>query len=56
MGAVSFSLAPSLMQALAETGRFSNFVETGTFHGETALAASQLFTNVWTVEASPELH
>ena len=55
MGAYSFSIDVALLDILAETGRFTNFVETGTFHGETTILASKRFKKVWTVEASDEL-
>lgn len=55
MGAISFSLDPQLMQALCKLNVYHNFVETGTFKGDTAEMAAQHFNRVFTVEASPEL-
>ncbi|WP_309400653.1 hypothetical protein [Cerasicoccus maritimus] len=43
------------MSALLGLGIYKNFVETGTFHGDTAEAASRHFEQTYTVEASPEL-
>ena len=56
MGAISFSIDPSLLKSLSSAGKFKRFVETGTYHGATARLASTLFEEVWTVEASRELH
>lgn len=33
-----------------------NFVETGTYHGDTSIMASRHFQNVYTTEIVPELH
>jgi hypothetical protein len=55
MGAITFSIDPKLMHALQGLGVYRNFVETGTFKGDTAEMAARHFERVFTVEASPEL-
>ncbi|HRJ70789.1 MAG TPA: hypothetical protein PLS03_01120 [Terrimicrobiaceae bacterium] len=40
----------------AYAGRYSTFIETGTYLGETTQAMSKLYGEVHTIEVSPELH
>ena len=55
MGAVTFSLDPLLLDALAASLPFDVFVETGTFHGDTVALAAPRFSRVVTIEHSQAL-
>jgi len=56
LGAHFFSIDSNLLDLLASSGQFGNFVETGTFNGDTALLAASRFSKVWTVESSKSLY
>lgn len=56
MGAFFFSIDQKLLDLFADAKSFRNFVETGTFRGDTAKFASTRFEKVWTVEASKKLY
>jgi hypothetical protein len=56
MGFVRFGAPTDLILALKKEFDLRDFVETGTFHGETALWASAHFERVVTIENSPELY
>lgn len=56
MGNIRVAPLADLALALQAEHRISNFVETGTFYGETAAWASQHFARVVTVEASPHYY
>jgi hypothetical protein len=54
MGAVSFSIPQQLVKALIDNSTITNFVETGTFKGNTSIWAASYFTNVFTIEIDPQ--
>jgi hypothetical protein len=56
MGAVTFSLAPTLFDCLRAALRLEVFVETGTFEGATAELAATKVAEVHTVELSEECY
>ena len=56
MGNIRVAPLAELALALQAQYRIPNFVETGTFHGETAAWAAQHFARVVTVEASPHYY
>ncbi|MFA7387679.1 MAG: hypothetical protein WCZ87_08475, partial [Thiohalobacteraceae bacterium] len=49
-------IAPDFLRRLASCGGIHTFVETGTYLGQTARAAVGIFTEVHSIELSPELH
>ncbi len=55
MGAVDFGIPRTLATLLKSKLALANFVETGTYKGDTAAWASGEFAKVWTVEADPAL-
>lgn len=55
MGIISFSIPQPLVNALVANVNVPNFVETGTFKGDTSVWASNNFDKVYTIEISPEL-
>lgn len=56
MGLVRMGAPNSLIEKLATSFKISNFVETGTYHGGTAIWAANFFKNVLTIEYSKELY
>lgn len=56
MGAIHFSLNPALAGFFKNHLNLDVFVETGTFQGDTAAAAAEIFGRVHTIELSQELH
>lgn len=56
MGAIHFSVDVELIEALRRRLPLSVFLETGTYKGETTLAAARHFPRVITVELSPEMY
>lgn len=54
MGAISFSIPQPLVSALISKLNVPNFVETGTYMGNTSIWAASFFKNVYTIEISPE--
>jgi hypothetical protein len=56
MGIVRAGPPIQLIDALLHRFEIPNFVETGTYNGETAAWAGERFERVVTVELSPELH
>jgi hypothetical protein len=56
MGAINFSLDDELVRALKKTLPLDYFVETGTFEGDTAIAAAAHFGHVYTIELSDEIY
>ena len=55
MGSVSFSIPKEIVLHFAAALKIPNFVETGTFRGDTALWAAEVFEKVFTIEIDPEL-
>lgn len=55
MGAIDFGIPRPLATLLKSKLGLANFVETGTFKGDTAAWAAGEFARVWTVEADPDL-
>ncbi len=56
MGLVRMGAPNNLIEKLATNFKISNFVETGTYHGGTAIWAANFFKNVLTIEYSKELY
>jgi hypothetical protein len=56
MGLVRMGPPHTLIEKIVSSYRVQNFVETGTYHGETSIWASNIFKNVFTIENSVELH
>lgn len=56
MGAIHFSIDPSLAALLASRLGIEVFVETGTFQGDSVAAVRRYFRELHTCELSPELH
>jgi len=54
MGCLAHEPSASFIKQLVEQDKYKEFVETGTYTGETALWASKLFSRVFTVEISKE--
>ncbi len=50
MGVVSFSIPQHLVKTLIDNGTIINFVETGTYKGNTSIWAASYFKNVFTIE------
>ena len=55
MGIVNFSIPKDLVKQLIAKVKFDNFIETGTFRGETSFWAAKYFDRVYTIEISPEI-
>jgi hypothetical protein len=55
MGIINFSIPKGLVNELIENASFDNFIETGTFRGETSFWAANYFDKVYTIEISPEI-
>ncbi|MEA4907385.1 MAG: hypothetical protein VB089_07190 [Anaerolineaceae bacterium] len=56
MGEVYTGVPKDFVRILRHHFHIDYFVETGTYHGDTAYWASQLFSQVYTVEAAEALH
>jgi hypothetical protein len=54
MGSIHKPPVANLALALAQAGGLRQFVETGTFQGDSLAWASQNFERVWTIEISPQ--
>lgn len=55
MGFVDFSIPKDLVYSIIDKVKFHNFIETGTFRGETSFWAAKFFDHVYTIEISPEI-
>jgi FkbM family methyltransferase len=55
VGAIEFSAPKQFIYSIQEKFQYSNFIETGTYMGETSIWASTLFKNVFTIEVNSEL-
>ena len=55
MGSVNFSIPKQLVQRFIAKAPFNNFIETGTYKGETAFWAARFFPNVYTIEIDGEI-
>jgi hypothetical protein len=55
MGYVTFSIPHEIVKSFKTAGNIVNFIETGTYKGETCFWASQHFENVYTIEIDPEI-
>jgi hypothetical protein len=56
MGELRWGIPKDLVLKLAKEFNVRKFIETGTYHGNTSLWASEYFDGVTTLEASQELH
>jgi hypothetical protein len=56
MGLVRMGPPQALIEKIVSSYRVQNFVETGTYYGDTSIWASNIFKNVFTIENSVELH
>ncbi|HMV14285.1 MAG TPA: class I SAM-dependent methyltransferase [Chitinophagales bacterium] len=55
MGAVSFSIPKKLVTSLVNDYKIKNFVETGTFRGDSSIWAADYFEKVYTIEINEEI-
>lgn len=55
MGEVQFSIPKQLIVELQKEFKYKNFIETGTYKGETSIWASTHFEQVFTIEIDPNL-
>lgn len=55
MGAVNFSISRDLILAIQKEFRYKNFIETGTYLGNTAIWASDYFETIYTIEINHEI-
>ncbi|MDJ0745519.1 MAG: class I SAM-dependent methyltransferase [Xenococcaceae cyanobacterium MO_167.B27] len=56
MGIVRMGPPTEIITKLKEYGKVANFIETGTYYGNTAYWASQIFERVVTIEYSPIMY
>lgn len=56
MGAISFSIPKALVLSLTADFEIKNFVETGTFKGNSSIWAANHFNKVYTIEIDEILH
>lgn len=56
MGVVNFGINRELVENIAKKGSIKNFIETGTYLGNTSVWASNHFENVHTIEISEEIY
>ena len=54
MGTLTREPLSSFVRSLVTQQGYADFVETGTYHGETTIWAASVFSRVFTVEISPE--
>jgi hypothetical protein len=50
------ALKPTFLQFLVSLSHAKNFVETGTYYGDSTKAAAPIFENIYSIELSPEIH
>jgi len=55
-GSLEYEELKSNLENRPRFERIKNFVETGTYHGDTSIMASKHFEKVYTTEIVPELH
>ncbi len=55
MGYINFSMPREIVLKFKENGGIRNFVETGTFRGNTSFWAAKHFEKVYTIEIDPEI-
>ncbi len=55
MGIINFSIPKDLVLSLIKASPIENFVETGTYKGETCFWAAQHFNKVYTIEIDPTI-
>ena len=55
MGIVNFSIPKDLVLKFIDFKRIDNFIETGTYKGETSFWAANHFKNVYTIEIDPKI-
>lgn len=55
MGAVNFSISRELILAIQKEFQYKNFIETGTYLGNTAIWASEYFETIYTIEIDHEI-
>ena len=56
MGVINFSIPESLVLNLVKNNNVKNFVETGTYKGNSSFWAAKHFDNVFTIELNKELY
>lgn len=56
MGAINFGINRPLVEKLAKEFNITNFLETGTYLGETTVWASDIFKQVYTIELSEPIY
>ena len=56
MGAVNFGINRELVETLAQKFNIENFIETGTYLGQTTVWAAGIFKQVHTIEISEEIY
>lgn len=55
MGIITFSIPKNIVQAFQKQGQIHNFVETGTYKGDSCFWAATQFGKVYTIEIDPEI-
>lgn len=55
MGIINFSIPKGLVLEIIKTAKFDNFIETGTYRGETSFWAAQYFDKVYTIEINEQI-
>jgi hypothetical protein len=55
MGIINFSIPNDIVLEIINKVKFNNFIETGTYKGETSFWAAQYFEKVYTIEIDPEI-
>jgi hypothetical protein len=56
MGVINFSIPESLVLNLVKNNNVKNFIETGTYKGNSSFWAAKHFDNVFTIELNKELY
>lgn len=56
MGIINFSIPKEIVGKIINDIEINNFVETGTFYGDTSIWAAENFKNIFTIEIQPEIY